>query len=71
METQVVRLLSIGKVSKEVAQELGLSTNTVSVYRSRIMMKLGLSSFAELVRYAIQQNIAPLEPPPPDDSIVA
>jgi DNA-binding CsgD family transcriptional regulator len=61
----------MGKLTKEVADELGISIGTAFGYRSRIKSKLGLSSFAELIRYAVQANIVPSEPSAPDDSIVA
>ena len=67
-ETQLLRLLSTGKSTKDVAQELGITTGTAFVYRNRIKSKLGVSSLAELVRYAIHANIIPREPSPPDGS---
>lgn len=62
-ETRLVRLLSTGKSTKEIAQELGITTASAFVYRNRIKSKLGVSSLAELVRYAVQMNIVPVEPP--------
>ena len=70
-EVEVVRLLSMGKLTKQVADELGISIGTAFGYRNRIKSKLGLSSFAELIRYAVRANIVPSEPSPPDDPIVA
>ena len=39
-----------GKANKTIAQQLGLSTRTVEAHRAKIMTKLSVSSFAELVR---------------------
>ncbi|HTO23447.1 MAG TPA: LuxR C-terminal-related transcriptional regulator [Spirochaetia bacterium] len=42
---------------KEVAGELNLSIKTVSTYRSRILLKMNLSTNAQLIRYAIQHRL--------------
>jgi two-component system invasion response regulator UvrY len=56
-EYQVLCLLAAGKGVKEIAAELSLSAPTVSTYRARIYEKLGISSTAGLVRYALQHGI--------------
>lgn len=56
-EIEVLRKLGEGKTVTSIAAELGLSVKTVSTYRSRIMVKLGASSTAELIRYAIDQRL--------------
>ena len=56
-EFQVLRLMAKGKAAKEIANELTLSVKTVSTYRARILLKLGLSSTAELIRYAIRNGL--------------
>jgi two-component system, NarL family, invasion response regulator UvrY len=58
-EYQVLCLLASGKGVKEIAQELRLSAPTVSTYRARVFEKLGISSTAELVRYAIAHGLTP------------
>lgn len=57
-ETQLLRLIAQGKRNKEIAEELGLRLNSVETYRVRLMKKLGCSSTADLVRYAIREGIA-------------
>ena len=52
-------LLADGKGVTEIAAELALSVKTVSTYRSRILNKLGLSSTAEISRYAFERGLAP------------
>jgi two-component system response regulator NreC len=56
-EEQVLRLISTGKSNKEIALLMGISPKTVSVHRSNLMAKLGLSNSLELLRYATQHNL--------------
>ena len=56
-ELQVLTLLTGGKSVNEIADELLISNKTVSTHKSRLMEKLGIRSNAELVRYAIEQNL--------------
>jgi DNA-binding NarL/FixJ family response regulator len=63
-EVQVIRHLAEGKSNKEIAAELGITIRTVETHRAKIMLKLGLHSLAELIRYAIGSEIVP----PPSES---
>ena len=56
-EREVVQLLAEGKSNKDVANVLGISVRTAETHRTLIMRKLGLASFAEMVRYAIRNQI--------------
>ncbi len=56
-ELQIVRLVADGKSNKETAEALGISTRTTETHRASIMRKLGVSSTAEVVRYAIRNGI--------------
>jgi DNA-binding CsgD family transcriptional regulator len=56
-ERQVMQLLVEGNSNKEIATSLDLSIRTVEVYRARLMVKLHLHSVAELVRYAVRNNL--------------
>ncbi|HMR92855.1 MAG TPA: response regulator transcription factor [Chitinophagaceae bacterium] len=56
-EFDVFRLLADGKSVSDIAQQLMLSSTTVSTYRSRILDKMNLKSNAELTRYAIEKKI--------------
>jgi two-component system CheB/CheR fusion protein len=49
-ERQVLDLLGQGLTNKEAAQRLGISHRTVEVHRARLMEKLEVSSFADLIR---------------------
>ena len=56
-ETQVVQLVAESKANKEVANILNISVKAAESRRAHIMEKLGLHSVAELVRYAVRNNI--------------
>jgi len=56
-EFQVLVSLANGQTVTEIARELELSPKTVSTYRSRILKKMGLSSSADLIRYALEHNL--------------
>jgi DNA-binding CsgD family transcriptional regulator len=59
-EMEVVRLLAEGKSNKEIAIDLQLSIRTVETYRARLMSKLELHSIADLIRYAIRNQLIDL-----------
>ncbi|HQI83453.1 MAG TPA: response regulator transcription factor [Anaerolineae bacterium] len=56
-EEQVLRLLAAGHTVSHIAEELTLSVKTVSTYRARLLKKLGLTSTAELIRYAVEHDL--------------
>lgn len=56
-EREILQLLAEGKATKEVASVLGISVRTAETHRARIMHKLHLESFGELVRYAVRNKI--------------
>jgi len=56
-EFQILRLLASGKTPTAIGVELSLSIKTVSTYRSRILVKLNLTTTADLIRYAIKQEL--------------
>jgi two-component system, NarL family, invasion response regulator UvrY len=56
-EDEVLRLLVSGKRATEISAALGLSVKTVSTYRARIMRKVGVTTLAELVRYAVNRGV--------------
>ena len=59
-ELQILQLIVAGKSNKEIASELNLSVNTVSVHRANIMDALGMHKTAELVVYAIRNGLVNL-----------
>jgi len=51
-EKQILDLLSTGLISKQIADKLYISTNTVNTHRQRIIEKLNVANTAEAVKYA-------------------
>jgi len=56
-EFDVFKLLAAGKSVSEIANQLSLSTTTVSTYRTRIMSKMSIKSNADLTRYALEKKM--------------
>jgi len=56
-EREVLRLLALGHTNQEIAKLLYISVRTAETHRAHIMQKLGLSSRAELVRYALSEGL--------------
>ena len=56
-EYQVFRLLAMGKTVKQIGKELDLSPQTVSTHRTHILEKMGMQSNAELIQYAMENQI--------------
>jgi len=56
-EREILQLLAEGKSNKEVANLLNISVNTAEAHRANIMLKLDFHSLAELIMYAIRNNI--------------
>ena len=56
-EREVLKLLAEGKTVRTAATVLGLSSKTVDSHKFNLMRKLGIHNKAELVMWAIQQNV--------------
>jgi DNA-binding NarL/FixJ family response regulator len=56
-ELQTLVMIASGKRLSDIAEELLLSPKTVSVYRARVLEKLGLANNAELTVYAIRNGL--------------
>ena len=59
-ELEILQYIVAGKSNKEIASDLNLSVNTVSVHRANIMDRLGIHKTAELVVYAIRNGLVNL-----------
>ena len=57
-EYEVLVRIGAGRTVGEIAEELFLSINTVSTYRTRLLTKLGLATTAELIRYVVTNNLS-------------
>jgi two-component system invasion response regulator UvrY len=56
-ELQILRLVAVGKSTKEIADELALSEKTVATYRTRISEKTGLTTNVKIARYALKRGL--------------
>ena len=71
-EREVLERIARGVTQREIAESLGVSVKTVETYRARITEKLGITSRAALVEYAIAPGLMkqrrgmsrPPDPPP-------
>lgn len=55
-EKQIALLCSKGKISKEIATELGISVRTVETHKTHIYNKLGINNIVELMRYVADHD---------------
>ena len=60
-ERQILQLLAEGNSTKEIGYMLSLSVKTIETHRLNIRNKLGIGSFAGLVKFAIREGITTLE----------
>ncbi|MGE5591912.1 MAG: response regulator [Bacillota bacterium] len=60
-EMEVLKLIALGYTHQEIGERLGVSVKTVETHKARISEKLELRTRAELVRYAMQNNLVQLE----------
>ncbi len=56
-EHEILRLLALGHTNQEIAKTLYISVRTAETHRAHIMQKLGLTTRAELVRYALAHDL--------------
>jgi len=56
-ERQVVQQVAEGYTNREIAPRLGISLKTVETHRGNAMHKLGMRTPADLVRYALRNNM--------------
>jgi DNA-binding NarL/FixJ family response regulator len=56
-ERQVVTLIADGKSCREAAEILGISAKTAETHRAAAMRKLGVTTSAALIRYAVRNKL--------------
>ena len=56
-EFAVFKQLAMGKSLTEIAESMILSITTVSTYRSRVLIKMGMKSNADMTLYAVEKNL--------------
>ena len=57
-EHEVMRMTVSGRHNREIALELGISPRTVEVYKARMMEKLGVERLPDLIRLAMDADLA-------------
>ncbi len=61
-EKEILQLIAEGNSTKEIADILYISTNTVSTHRKNLMDKLDLHNVAQLTQYAISKGLVEVKP---------
>ncbi|MGZ5091101.1 MAG: response regulator [Burkholderiales bacterium] len=56
-EYEVFRMIVAGRSVSDIADTLKLSVKTISTHKTRILQKMGATSSADLVRYAIDHKL--------------
>jgi DNA-binding NarL/FixJ family response regulator len=56
-EAQVVQLIAEGRLMREIAAHLGISRKTIESHRNKVKQKLDCRTTADLVRYAVRNNL--------------
>lgn len=56
-ELEVLKMVSEGKITKEIASQLSVSTRTIETHRVNMMKKLGVQNSAELIKKAAKMNL--------------
>lgn len=60
-EQEILQLIVDGLTSKQIAEKLYISPRTVDTHRANLMEKLELNNIAELVRYAIKNQLVSMD----------
>ena len=56
-ELEVLRMIGSGKTVSQIAEQLHLSATTISTFRARILEKMNMTTTAELISYALRNNL--------------
>lgn len=57
VEQNILRLICDGMTNPQIAQQMGLSTETINWYRKRLLAKFGVNNTASLIRLAIKEHL--------------
>ena len=60
-EREILQLVAEGRTNSEIAGRLGIGLRTAETHRTHVMRKLHLRTHTDLVRYAIERGIIPLD----------
>lgn len=61
-ETEILGLIAQGLSNHEITERLGLTANTLKTHVRRIYRKIGVTSRAQAVAWALQDGLLPSEP---------
>ncbi|MGA3073847.1 MAG: response regulator transcription factor [Bryobacteraceae bacterium] len=56
-EFEILRMIGAGRAVSQIAEELHLGVTTVSTYRARILIKMHMTTTAELMHYALHNRL--------------
>ena len=56
-EFEILCMIASGKAVTQIAEELHLGVTTVSTYRARILVKMNMTTNAELMHYALHHHL--------------
>ncbi|HET6430449.1 MAG TPA: response regulator transcription factor [Phycisphaerae bacterium] len=56
-EDEIMRMIASGLTVSDIAEQLSLSVKTISTYRARVLVKMGMRTNADLTRYAIENQL--------------
>jgi DNA-binding NarL/FixJ family response regulator len=59
-ERQVLNLVANGYTSRQIGEKLGISPRTAETHRVNIGRRLGIRNVAQMVRYAIENDLSPM-----------
>jgi DNA-binding NarL/FixJ family response regulator len=59
-ERQVLNLVANGLTSRQIGEKLGISPRTAETHRVNIGRRLGIRNVAQMVRYAIENDLSPV-----------
>ena len=59
-ERQVLNLVANGYTSRQIGDKLGISPRTAETHRVNIGRRLGIRNVAQMVRYAIENDLSPV-----------
>ena len=60
-EREVLQLAAEGRTNGDIAAALYISPRTVETHRAHVMRKLALHTQADMIRYALQRGLLPME----------
>jgi DNA-binding NarL/FixJ family response regulator len=60
-ERELVQLLAEGATAQAIAHRFGVNVRSVATYRYNVLQKLGLRTTADVIKFAIRENLTPLD----------